>query len=102
MKRKGVLVRAGERLCLNSLEVYIWALDSMSFRLGAMDTDTVTFAYIGLTWSSLDENCGMGGYSGGEREMDCTFFWLLGVLRWVGGEMGPRVGPGDKGGLGLC
>ncbi|KZP10305.1 hypothetical protein FIBSPDRAFT_872804 [Athelia psychrophila] len=37
-----------------------------------VDSDPVTFAYNGDTWSS-NSRCSVGGYDSGHRDMDCGF-----------------------------
>ncbi|KAI1373991.1 hypothetical protein F4677DRAFT_427844 [Hypoxylon crocopeplum] len=39
---------------------------------GSVDSDPITFAYAGQTWSS-SSGCSTGAYSGGNRDMDCGF-----------------------------
>ncbi|KAI2629217.1 hypothetical protein GGS26DRAFT_591886 [Hypomontagnella submonticulosa] len=39
---------------------------------GSVDSDPVSFAYNGQSWSS-SSGCSTGGYENGNREMDCGF-----------------------------
>lgn len=40
---------------------------------GSVDSDPVSFAYGGQTWTSSDSQCSIGDYNGGSRQMDCGF-----------------------------
>ena len=40
---------------------------------GAVDSDPVSFAYAGQTWTSDDGQCSMGAYDSGARNGDCSW-----------------------------
>ena len=40
---------------------------------GAVDADPVSFAYSTQSWKSNDEQCTVGEYDSGRRDMDCAF-----------------------------
>ncbi len=40
---------------------------------GSIDSDPISFAYGGQTWTSSDSQCSIGDCNGGSRQMDCGF-----------------------------
>ncbi|KAI6085697.1 hypothetical protein F4821DRAFT_260609 [Hypoxylon rubiginosum] len=44
----------------------------LTLTAGSVDSDPITFAYNGQSWSS-SSGCSTGGYQNGNREMDCGF-----------------------------
>lgn len=48
-------------------------LNPLTIIAGAVDSDPVGFEYNGASWDSSSSQCSVGGYDGGERQMDCGF-----------------------------
>ena len=40
---------------------------------GYKDSDPIQFAYNGEGWDSTSDQCSLGGYAGGSRQIDCGF-----------------------------